>query len=83
MDNSPVTPQKKSKKKVSKSGQQQASDPQLARPEPAGSQPIMEQQDAVPDDEPLLEASCPLFEAHSRGVPSYVGSASPCTKLSC
>ena len=42
------------------SGQQQASPPQLTQPEPAGSQPVVEQQEVVPDEEPLLEAVFPL-----------------------
>ncbi len=66
MDNSTVTKQKQKKKKLKRQaskqtcGQQQASPPQLAQPEPAGSQPVVEQQAAVPDDEPLLEAHFPL-----------------------
>ena len=43
-----------------KSGQQQASPPQLAQPEPACSQLVVEQQAVVLDDEPLLQATWPL-----------------------
>ncbi|DBA89964.1 TPA: hypothetical protein ACH3X2_004384 [Trebouxia sp. C0005] len=42
------------------SGQQQAAPPQLAQSEVAGTQPAMEQQGLVPDDEPLLTAIFPL-----------------------
>ena len=40
------------------SGQQQAAPPQSAKL--AGSEPIVEQQGVVPDEEPLLEADFPL-----------------------
>ncbi len=42
------------------SGQQQASPPQRTQPEPAGSQPVVEQQEFVPNDEPLLNPIFPL-----------------------
>jgi len=45
-----------------KSGQQQASPPQLAQPEPACSQPVVEQQAVVPDDELLIQATWPPYE---------------------
>ncbi|DBA72827.1 TPA: hypothetical protein ACH3X2_010212 [Trebouxia sp. C0005] len=53
---------KKVKRQASKqqSGQQQAAPPQLAQSEVAGTQPAMEQQGLVPDDEPLLTAIFPL-----------------------
>ncbi|DBA86843.1 TPA: hypothetical protein ACH3X2_005371 [Trebouxia sp. C0005] len=53
---------KKVKRQASKqqSGQRQASPPQLARSGVASTQPAMEQQGLVPDDEPLLTAIFPL-----------------------
>ncbi len=63
-----------------KSGQQQASPPQLAQPEFARSQPIVEQQEVVPDDEPLLEATWPLPGGLS-GLPTVEGSLATLARL--
>jgi len=72
---------KKVKRQASKqqSGQQQASPPQLTRPESAGSQPVVEQQEVVPDDEPLLEAMFPLPGGFS--LPTVVGSPATLARL--
>ena len=61
------------------SGQQQASPPQLTRPEPADSQPVVEQQEVVPNDEPWLEAIIPLPWGFS--FPTVLGSPAALARL--
>ena len=72
---------KKVKRQASKqqSGQQQASPPQLTRPEPADSQPVVEQQEVVPNDEPWLEAIIPLPWGFS--FPTVLGSPAALARL--
>ena len=72
---------KKVKRQASKqqSGQQQASPPQLTQPEPAGSQPVVEQQEVVPDEEPLLEAVFPLPGGFS--LPTVIGAPAALARL--
>ena len=59
---------------------QQASPPQQQASPPACSQPIVEQQEVVPDDEPLLEVTWPLHGACS-SLPTVVGSSATLARL--
>ena len=94
IDKYPVTQKKKKKKKKSKqarrkakkvkrqtnkqqSGLQQAAPPQSAKL--AGSEPIVEQQGVVPDEEPLLEADFPL--PGSLKLPTLMGSHAALARL--
>ena len=79
---------KKVKRQASKqkSGQQQASSPQQQAPPPhqqasppACSQPVVQQQEVVPDDEPLLEATWPLPGGCS--LPTVEGSPAALARL--
>ena len=58
------------------SGQQQHAAPsQLAQPEPASSQPALEQHGAVPNEEPLLGGDFPLPGHGSLKAPTVIGLA--------
>ena len=78
---------KKVKRQTNKqqSGQQQAAPPQSAKL--AGSEPTVEQQGVVPDEEPLLEADFPL--PGNLKLPTLMGSPAAlarlptCTKVRC
>ena len=59
------------------SGQQQAAPPQSAKL--AGSEPTLEQQGVVPDEEPLLEADFPL--PGSLKLPTLMGSPAALARL--
>ena len=70
---------KKVKRQTNKqqSGQQQAAPPQSAKL--AGSEPTVEQQGVVPDEEPLLEADFPL--PGSLKLPTLIGSLAALARL--
>ena len=70
---------KKVKRQTNKqqSGQQQAAPPQSAKL--AGSEPTVEQQGVVPDEEPLLEADFPL--PGSLKLPTLMGSPAALARL--